>query len=349
MSIHEPVGTVSGFEYGYWTCEPRVPASGATELIASWNARTPEDTWLRVEAAARTRDGEHTRWYVLADWAYGDRDIRRTSVAGQRDAHGSVDVDTLAAAPGVTFVSYRLRVTLHRREGSRATPTLTAVGAMASRLAERFEVATSEPQRDGGFELAVPRFAQYVHRGRFVEYGGGGEHWCSPAATEMVVEYWGKGPSERELSWLPSDCPDPGVVHAARHTYDYAYQGTGNWPFNTAYAAHYGLNARVTRLPDLAELRRHVASGVPVITSLSFRRDELDGAGYGSAGHLMVVAGFTDSGDVIVNDPAGETADAVRRVYPRAQFETAWQRTRRLDDEGRVRPGPGGIVYLITP
>lgn len=343
------MGAVSGFEYGHWTCEPRVPASGATELIASWNARTPEGTWLRVEAAARTRDGEHTRWYVLADWAYGDRDIRRTSVAGQRDAHGSVDVDTLVAAPGVTFTSYRLRVTLHRRQGSRVTPTLAAVGAMASRVPERFEVATSEPQRDGGFELAVPRFAQYVHRGRFVEYGGGGEHWCSPAATEMVVEYWGKGPSERELSWLPSDCSDPGVVHAARHTYDYAYQGTGNWPFNTAYAAHHGLNARVTRLPDLAELRRHVASGVPVITSLSFRRDELDGAGYGSAGHLMVVAGFTDSGDVIVNDPAGETADAVRRVYPRAQFETAWQRTRRHDDEGKVRPGPGGIVYLITP
>ncbi|NIJ10363.1 hypothetical protein FHU38_000707 [Saccharomonospora amisosensis] len=343
------MGTVTGYEYGHWTSEPHMLDFGATELIASWNARTPEGTWLRFEVAARTGDGEHTRWYVLADWAYGDDGIRRASVPGQRDAHASVDVDTLVAAPGVTFVSYRLRVTLHRPDGSQATPTLMAAGAMASRMPERFEVATHEPELDGGIELAVPRFAQNVHRGRFVEYGGGGEHWCSPAATEMVVEYWGKGPSKRELSWLPSDCPYPSVVHAARHTYDYAYQGTGNWPFNTAYAAAHGLRARVTRLPGLAELRRHVAGGFPVITSLSFRRGELDGAGYGSAGHLMVVTGFTADGDVIVNDPACETTDAVRRVYPRAQFETAWQRTRRHDAVGRVRPGPGGIVYLITP
>lgn len=349
VRIDLPAGTSGGYEYGCWTSERFELQEGfaATELIASWNAHTPEGTWLRVEVSARTRDGEQTRWYVLADWAYGDGDIRRATAGPQGDAHARVDVDTLVAAEGVTFRSYRLRVTLHRTRGGRESPTLTAAGALASRLPERFEVPTSEPGAASGVELSVPRYAQYVHAGRFAEYGGG-ENWCRPAATEMVMEYWGSGPTDRDLSWLPPGYPDPTVAHAARHTYDYAYRGTGNWPFNTAYAAHHGLTAKVTRLRDLSELERYVTRGIPVITSQSFLRGELHGADYGSEGHLMVVVGFTDDGDVIVNDPACDNADAVRKVYPRARFETVWQRTRRRTAEGGIAHGPGGVVYLIA-
>lgn len=32
-------------------------------------------------------------------------------------------------------------------------------------------------------------------------------------------------------------------------TWDYEYEGSGNWPFNTAYAGSFsGIDARVTRL-----------------------------------------------------------------------------------------------------
>ncbi len=86
-----------------------------------------------------------------------------------------------------------------------------------------------------------------------------------------------------------------------------------------------------------------------MITSQSFRADELDGAGYGTAGHIMVVVGFTRTGDVIVNDPAAPTDAAVRKVYPRRQFETVWLRTKRVTSDGGVASGSGGIVYLIRP
>ena len=71
---------------------------------------------------------------------------------------------------------------------------------------------------------------------------------------------------------------------------------------------------------------------------MSFEKDELDGAGYGTNGHLMVVAGFTDSGDVVVNDPASHLLkdDAqVRTTYRRDQLENAWV------------PHSGGTVYVI--
>src|SRR5207248_6234375 len=102
----------------------------------------------------------------------------------------------------------------------------------------------------------------------------------------------------------------------ARHTYDYQYEGCGNWPFNAAYAATYhGLEAVITRLASLTDAERLVHAGIPVITSQSFLKSELDGAGYGTAGHLMTVIGFTPSGDVIANDPASPNDAAVRRVY----------------------------------
>ncbi|WP_216209929.1 C39 family peptidase [Amycolatopsis aidingensis] len=343
------LGTTRSYEYGRWTTPRYRHGFDATELIASWNARTPDSTWLQVEARGRTDTGTDTAWYVLAQWAHGDEDIQRTTVAGQRDEHASVNVDTLATRPGVTLRSYQLRVTLYREAGSWRSPLVRAVGAMTSQVPARFEVPTSEPGPARGIELPVPRHAQNLHKGNYPEYGGGGQNWCSPTSTQMVVEYWGRGPGRRELSWIPPDYVDPTVAHAARFTYDYSYQGTGNWPFNTAYAARYGLRGHITRLHSLAELEGYIARGIPVITSQSFLESELDGAGYGTAGHIMVVVGFTESGDVIVNDPASNSNEAVRNVYPRAQFETIWQRTRRYDAEGDVASGPGGIAYVITP
>jgi hypothetical protein len=74
--------------------------------------------------------------------------------------------------------------------------------------------------------------------------------------------------------------------------------------------------------------------------SVSFKSHELDGAGYGTNGHLMVIVGFTTDGDVVVNDPASHLIPddgQVRTVYDRAQFENVWI------------PHSGGIVYVIHP
>src|SRR5262249_1818873 len=107
--------------------------------------------------------------------------------------------------------------------------------------------------------------------------------------------------------------------------------------------------ALVTRLHSLDEVERFIKAGIPVVTSQSFLESELDGAGYGTAGHLFVVVGFTANGDVIVNDPASSSNDAVRNVYKRSQFEPVWLRTNRPRADGSVAGGSGGIAYLIKP
>ena len=322
------------YDVGTWTSPTVSPGYGFTQLVASWSAATPKNSW--VEVRVRVSTGTATsRWQVLGRWASGDKHVRRTSVPGQSDALGRVDVDTWKSASATGASSYQLQVRLMRRKGASSTPpSLAMVGAMVSRLPSGAPaVSAAGPGR--GVVLNVPQYSQMVHSGEFSQYGGGGEAWCSPTSTAMVLGYYGRLPSAASFAWVGPRV-DPWVDEVARRTYDADYEGTGNWPFNTAYAASRGLHAFVTRLHSLAEAETLVAAGIPVIASVSFSSGALSGAPISStAGHLLVIVGFTATGDVVVNDPAASSTSGVRRTYDRAQLESAWL------------GGSGGTAYVI--
>ncbi|WP_411148946.1 peptidase C39 family protein [Streptomyces sp. A30] len=344
-------GRTAAWEYATWTSPVHELAVPATEAIASWNAHTPAGTWLQVELKGTYSDGTDTPWYVMGRWAAGDQDIRRTSVDDQSDDKSSVWTDTFAIddpATGLRLVSYRLRLTLYRKPGAKTTPTVWRLGAMGSDVPDRFTVPASAPGL--AQELTVPRYSQETHIGQYPEYDNGGEAWCSPTSSQMIIEYWGGRLTSEQLAWVDPSFADPQVCHAARYTYDYQYAGCGNWPFNAAYAATFkGLQGVVTRLGSLTDLETLIAAGIPAITSQSFLKEELTGAGYGTSGHLMTVIGFTATGDVIANDPNSPTNEAVRRVYKRREWENIWLRTKRYNASGKVVSGTGGVCYLYFP
>ncbi|WEO98628.1 peptidase C39 family protein [Streptomyces sp. FXJ1.172] len=344
-------GTTATWEYAVWTAPVHLLTVPATEVVASWNAHTPAGTWLQVELQGTYSDGTTTPWYVMGRWAAGDQDIRRTSVDGQGDGKSGISTDTFAigdASTGLRLTSYQLRLTLYRRPGTGLTPTVWRLGAMGSDVPDRFTVPPSTPGL--ARELAVPRYSQEIHKGQYPQYDNGGEAWCSPTSSQMVVEYWGGRLTPEQLSWVDPSYADPQVDNAARFTYDYQYEGCGNWPFNAAYAATFGgIQGVVTRLVSLADLETLIAAGIPAITSQSFLASELTGAGYGTSGHLMTVIGFTADGDVIANDPASPDDAAVRRVYLRREFENIWLRTKRYNASGKVASGTGGVCYLYFP
>ncbi|MEV7420826.1 peptidase C39 family protein [Streptomyces sp. NPDC089919] len=344
-------GRKASWEYASWLSPVHRSTVPATEVIASWNAQTPPGTWLQVELQGSYADGTRTPWYVMARWASGDGDVRRTSVDGQKDGRTTVWTDTLSVddpAAGHRLVAHQLRLTLYRTPRTRKTPVVWLAGAMASAVPDRFTVPASTPRL--ARELVVPRYSQEIHKGRYPQYDNGGEAWCSPTSSQMIIEYWGRRPDDDDLAWVDPGYTDPQVCHAARSTYDHQYKGCGNWPFNAAYAATYEeMAAVVTRLSSLTDLETLVRAGIPAITSQSFLKGELTGAGYGTAGHLMTVIGFTAAGDVVANDPNSPTDPAVRRVYKRHEFETVWLRTKRKNAEGKVVSGPGGVCYLYAP
>jgi hypothetical protein len=344
-------GTTASWEYATWTSPVHHSPVPATEVIASWNAHTPAGTWLQVELRGCYSDATETPWFVMGRWAAGDGDILRTSVDDQSDGKATIWTDTFAvddAASGLRLDSYQLRLTLYRKPGTALTPTVWRLGAMASDVPDRFTVPASAPGL--ARELSVPRYSQNTHIGQYPEYDNGGEAWCSPTSSQMIIEYWGRRPTAADLAWVNPAFADPQVCHAARHTFDHQYDGCGNWPFNAAYAATYqDMSAVVTRLSSLTDLETLIRAGIPAITSQSFLKEELTGAGYGTAGHLMTVIGFTADGDVIANDPASPSNDAVRRVYKRTEWETIWLRTKRYNAGGKVVSGTGGVCYLYWP
>jgi hypothetical protein len=344
-------GTTATWEYARWTSPAHRLTVPATEVIASWNARTPGGTWIQVELKGTYSDGTDTPWYVMGRWAAGDQDIHRTSVDDQSDGKSSIWTDTFAiddAATGLRLTSYRLRLTLYRRPGADVTPTVWRLGAMGSDIPDRFTVPASTPGL--AQELTVPRYSQEIHKGQYPQYDNGGEAWCSPTSSQMIIEYWGGRLTAEQLAWVDPSYADPQICHAARYTFDYQYDGCGNWPFNAAYAATFdGLQGVVTRLSSLTDLETLIAAGIPAITSQSFRAEELTGAGYGTSGHLMTVIGFTATGDVIANDPASDSNEEVRRVYRRREWENIWLRTKRYNASGKVVSGTGGVCYLYFP
>jgi hypothetical protein len=169
----------------------------------------------------------------------------------------------------------------------------------------------SRPVRDS--VLHVPPRRQYLDE--FPNEHG----WCSPASTSMLLAYWG------------FTCDVPTVAKGVR---DDAYGGTGNWAFNVAFIAAFGLSAAVVQFRDLAHASRFIEAGIPIATSYSWRKGELTRAPLEeSVGHLGVLCGFDANGDPVLNDPAHM---AVQIAYPAAEFERAWI-------------GHGGIGYVATP
>jgi hypothetical protein len=336
-------GTTRDYEVGTWTSPVVRLGYADDEAISSWNATTPTGTWVETLFRGRHTDGTWTKWYVLGRWTSGmdiaAGDIHRTSLDGQRDLDGTVYTDTFSAKTGREPVAFQTRVRLLRPVGQRSRPSLDAVTTMTSELVPDAAPPTSASTLGGrAVELAVPRYSQNIHRGEYPEYGGGGQVWCSPTSTSMAMRWWGRryAPTAADLAGIQAPHGDPQVPYAAMHTWDSAYEGAGNWPFNAAYAHTFGLDATVTRLRSLAEVERFVAAGIPVVTSLSWDLADMPEAGYDTDGHLMVVVGFTADGDPVLNDPASSSDEAVRHVYTRENFERVWQES------------TGGVVYLYT-
>lgn len=325
--------TLSGGDSGIWTSPVQTVPFAFDELVASWNARTPAGTWLTIKMRA-SGSGRSTKWYTMGIWASDHLTLQRTSVSAQGDADGFVAIDTFVRAKkAAPLTSYEIELGLHREAGSAATPSVRFVGAMTSAASD---YAIPSAHTGMSAEIGLPAYSQETHVGHFTEYDGGGEAWCSPTSTAMILDHWGFGPTRAELDVFPGPGHDDGQVdYAARAVYDWNYQGAGNWPFNTAYAAERGLNGFVTRLRSLAEAEKFIAAGIPLVASINGR---LPGFYFGKTnGHLLTIVGFTANGDVISNDPAVPTNAEVRKVYGRADFEQVWL------------GGSAGIVYVIYP
>ncbi len=316
------------YVFGEVTSPLTASGFGITRAVPSWDADTPPGSWVEVLLRAQLPGGRLTKWYSAGVWAADRSTVARHSVRDQGDGDATLTTDTLVIAdgkPAAEALQIKVRFMTARPD---VVPSLR-MAAVA--------VSTAPPPKAPGGKNGPPPAApgDSARWGKVLEvpactqsYPDGDSGWCSPTSISMIVAYWAKetGPCE------------PRVRAAVDGVYDWVYEGHGNWPFNTAYAAARGLEASVVRFRSLADAEPWIAAGVPVGMSYAWKPGSLSGAPVSSSdGHLGVLVGFDANGDPVVNDPAGKGDGAVRRTYRRAELENVWL------------THSGGTAYLAYP
>lgn len=299
---------------GGWSLvsSPIKPTIEFDQLILSWNVSGGRESTHSFSVQV-LQGSEWSSSYVLGQWAPGAGQTNRTSIGGQKDELARVSTDTLVLSEPAQTVRVRVDVGQDRA----ALSDLELVGL--SFLDSNSEPSSFRSDRTAwGVELAVPQLCQMDYEG--------GEVWCSPTSVGMVLSHWANVKKRRELRLS--------VPALAAEVFDPGWDGTGNWPFNTAFAGSFdGIRGYVVRLSDVVDLEAFISAGIPVTVSVAYSVLKRSPS-RSNDGHLVVCVGFTNDGDIILNDPARNPE--VRWVYNRADFVAAWGRSKNT-------------AYLIYP
>lgn len=136
-------------------------------------------------------------------------------------------------------------------------------------------------------------------------------HACSPSATAMALQI--------------AEAKDfRAFVASARHR---PTGMCGVWPQNLWATARRGRLAALELAADWQLAERALSAGAPLVASIRFAQNELDGSPLQqTGGHLVLLRGI-EAGVAVVNDPAAPP-DSVERRYDAKQFAAAWMRHR---------------------
>jgi len=285
-----------------------------TELIPSWNARTPDETGMNFHVSVRDAEsGEWSPWLYLGQWGRTVHWPERTL----RFEHGAVNVDNLyLSRPADAF---KMRANLYSFDLEDLNmPALRrlAVSVSGQVSDDQRRAELQEPTIvDGQWarSLPVPFLAQGTLDGQV------SGSTCSPTSVSMLLRYHGV---------------DRPLIQNALDIYDPEYGIFGNWARAAALAGQFGLDAWVRRIRSWDQVKSLVSQGIPVIASIRFEEGEFPSNPMTSSnGHLIVIRGFTPEGDIIVNDPAHRT-QGEGIVYNAEELAKAWFEK-------------GGVAYVI--
>jgi hypothetical protein len=292
----------------------RVGLAYDVELIASANVDVPSgaSAWLEARLLDQWPDApgmDASPWFVLASYGAASGTKPPLTKAGGI----TLDIDTLRFPPRYETAEVRVRSTssetvVHRID---ATTSARAIRPAAERLPDKGVPVVR------GLDLGVPFLSQKTSR---PELSG---RLCSPTSLAMVLNFHG----------VPCE-----VEGTAAATYDPAHDIYGNWPRNIQAAYERGVAGLLTRFHTWEAVESTLASGNPIIASIVVEPGELRGAPYTSTdGHLIVIRGIDDRGDLLVNDPAAGTPETGRLTYRRADMERVWFENTK------------GTAYVLTP
>lgn len=270
-------------------------------LVASLGPEPfPVGAALRLSLRAQLSSG-WSRWCSLGIVGSG-RAFPASESSSPASGQPHVETDLWCAPEPVTELEVKLELEAGEMGGSPRLRRLALEGWDSTQT----PAPGPEFKEAWGLEHALPEISQRIQAGDLPERG------CSPTSLAMVLASLGH-PQE--------------VSEVAAGVYDHGAKLYGNWALNVAYAGELGLRATVRRGTSLGYLEREVLQGRTPVVSHRFGPAELPESPLPETkGHLLVVVGFSLSGDVLVHDPAADPGldESVRRTYPRAAFAKSW-------------------------
>ena len=288
------------------------------ESIPSWNGRCPDGTGFRIYLRVG-KGAEWTPWVEMGMW--GDLPSREEKKLTSFE-DGWVDVDILFSARPTD--EFQFRLDLHRSESAAGCPGIRLLAMSYSNTAqdkelwEHHSLGEQTKHSPCGTEIRL----EIPYRSQHWETTENRGSICSPTSVSMALEAYGILMKTADVAALALD-PDHGIY--------------GNWSRNIQVGAHHGLRGYLDRFRDWGKVRRELEKGHILSASIRFNRDQLARPPYPvSGGHLLIVRGLTENGDVITNDPAlGKDNRGDGFVWKAEDFEKAW-----FDH--------GGVAYVFT-
>lgn len=299
------------FEYEdkYFVSPVHLAAHPFNEVLPSWNLDLRDGQGAVVELRVGDERG-WSPWLHVGDWG---TEISGTDRRTEFE-RGRIDVDLFRSEQRFERVQARVALAGLLMGPARHRIALCLSDRTGEARPETDVVGPEPPRELWQRRLPVPFLSQ---RSVGEEIGG---RICSPTSVAMVVDYWTEA---RPL------------LEVAECAFDPRHDIYGNWPRNVQTAFSFGLEGWIARFNDWSDVRWEIAAGRPLVCSITVKPGELRGAPYEStAGHLLVLTGFDERGDVLVNDPAAEDAEGGVTTYALDEFEKVWM-------------GKGGTAYVL--
>lgn len=305
-------------ELGTYTSE-EIETEDFTNLILTWNSKTPENTYIEVLARAYIveRDDVVGRWSEYLSWGLWGTTINSSSKNSECEI-AKIDTDVFVVRDKENNVGKKIQIKVNLYSSDlKSTPKLNQLTATFIDNNKAKEVLIDNTEKIYYNKvLETPCFSQYEREESIAA------RICSPTSLTMVLNRMGEKLIVEDVAW---------------NCYDYKYDGFGNWAFNVAFAGSLGYEAYI-EYGSLEALEREISKGYPVVVSVKYTNDinnkeypYIENSPLTTSGHLIVVCGIevNNSNEVyiVVNDPAGKNNESVRRKYKLNEFLISWSKS----------------------
>lgn len=289
-----------GVSYGYIILSPDSSMHPFNRGLPSWNGSAPDhDSGFMIQI--RFNDGNAwSPWLTAGFWKdYIWNSYGKTSYAG-----GYIDYDYVKL--NSYYQKWQFKILMGRKAVTDESPTIKSLSFFISDTRTTDNTDFTMLYNDKPDEIFIPtRFIyQYAVDDEI------GPSICSPTSVSMVLRSY-------DISVDP--------LEFARGTRDPYFGIFGVWPRAVQHAHEYGLTGSVTRYRTWSQTREVLAAGGRIVMSVGPPL---------YTGHLIMLAGFTATGNPIVHDPA--RSNGYGYVYNKNDLAHSWFEK-------------GGIAYTFFP